>query len=65
MSLIVEILTIGLSFIASAVPTAVYVLLVWWIDRYEKEPLKLLACALLWGAIIEADRQRLAVAASD
>ena len=51
MSLIVEILTIGLSFIASAVLTAIYVLLVWWIDRYEKEPLKLLVYALLWGAI--------------
>lgn len=29
----------------------VYALVLWWFDRYEKEPLGLLAAAFLWGAI--------------
>lgn len=33
------------------VPTLVYALLVWWLDRYEKEPLPLLVVAFLWGAV--------------
>jgi len=33
------------------VATAVYTLLLWWADRYEKEPGWMLAMALLWGAI--------------
>jgi RsiW-degrading membrane proteinase PrsW (M82 family) len=33
------------------IPTVVYVLFVWWMDRYEKEPVRLLAAAFLWGAI--------------
>jgi RsiW-degrading membrane proteinase PrsW (M82 family) len=33
------------------IPTVVYVLFVWWLDRYEKEPLWLLAFAFMWGAI--------------
>jgi len=37
--------------IAAAVPTAVYAFGVWWLDRYEKEPLPLLAVTFLWGAI--------------
>ncbi len=37
--------------VASAVPTAVYVLVLWWFDRYEKEPLWLLGLAFLWGAL--------------
>lgn len=32
-------------------PTLVYVLLLWWLDRYEKEPAWLLATAFLWGAV--------------
>jgi len=39
------------SFLASALLTAAYVLLIWWVDRYEREPLKLLAIAFLWGAL--------------
>jgi len=31
--------------------TALYVTLVWWLDRHEKEPLSLAAAAFLWGAI--------------
>lgn len=32
-------------------PTSLYVLFVWWLDRYEKEPAWLLATAFLWGAV--------------
>lgn len=40
-----------LSALASALPTAIYVFLIWRIDRHEREPLKLLTIAFLWGAI--------------
>lgn len=40
-----------LSILAAAVPTLVYVGLIYWVDRYEKEPLWLLTAAFLWGAI--------------
>ena len=33
------------------VPMVVYALILWWFDRYEKEPLGLLIAAFLWGAI--------------
>jgi RsiW-degrading membrane proteinase PrsW (M82 family) len=36
--------------LGALIPTAGYVLLLWWIDRYEKEPVGLLAVAFLWGA---------------
>jgi RsiW-degrading membrane proteinase PrsW (M82 family) len=51
MSIVPAIMVVCLSVAAGILPTAVYVLAVWWIDRYEKEPVKLLAAALLWGAI--------------
>jgi RsiW-degrading membrane proteinase PrsW (M82 family) len=42
---------LALSVIASVVPTAAYVAVVWWLDRYEKEPLSLLAVAFAWGVL--------------
>jgi hypothetical protein len=33
------------------VPTIIYALVIWWLDRHEKEPLPLLAVAFVWGAI--------------
>lgn len=33
------------------VPMAGYALLLWWFDRFEKEPLALLLAAFLWGAV--------------
>ncbi|MEO8287617.1 MAG: PrsW family intramembrane metalloprotease [Chloroflexota bacterium] len=33
------------------VPTIFYALLIWWLDRHEKEPLPLLLVAFLWGAV--------------
>jgi RsiW-degrading membrane proteinase PrsW (M82 family) len=41
-------------FLALAVgilPMVVYALILWWFDRYEKEPLGLLIASFLWGAI--------------
>ncbi len=40
-----------LSIVAAAIPTLVYVGLIYWVDRYEKEPLWLLSAAFLWGAL--------------
>lgn len=37
--------------LGALIPTVFYVLFVWWLDRYEKEPFRLLALAFLWGAI--------------
>ncbi|MBC8161172.1 MAG: PrsW family intramembrane metalloprotease [Roseiflexaceae bacterium] len=39
------------AFLAAAIPTALYSLLIWWLDRYEKEPLHLIFAAFWWGAI--------------
>jgi RsiW-degrading membrane proteinase PrsW (M82 family) len=37
--------------LATALPTLAYTLLIWWLDRYEKEPIGLLIAAFLWGMI--------------
>lgn len=37
--------------LAAAIPTAIYGLLIWWLDRYEKEPLWLIAVAFCWGSL--------------
>lgn len=37
--------------LAAAIPTAVYVTIAWWLDRYEKEPWWLMALAFVWGAV--------------
>ncbi|OGO05119.1 MAG: hypothetical protein A2Y73_08020 [Chloroflexi bacterium RBG_13_56_8] len=51
MSSEVSLVGVLLSIVASVAPTFLYVLVVWWIDRYEKEPLKLLIATFLWGAL--------------
>ncbi len=40
-----------LALAGAIIPTIFYINLVWWLDRYEREPLWLLAGAFLWGAI--------------
>jgi RsiW-degrading membrane proteinase PrsW (M82 family) len=40
-----------LSLAAAVVPTLIFVGLIYWVDRYEKEPVWLLAAAFLWGAV--------------
>lgn len=44
-------MTTLLAIIAAVVPTVLYTLLIWWLDRYEKEPLPLLAAAFFWGSL--------------
>ena len=44
-------LGIPLAVIASFVPALVYGAILWWFDRYEKEPIGLLSAAFLWGAV--------------
>lgn len=41
-----------LGFIAATIPVPLYVILVLWIDRYESEPIWMLAVAFFWGALI-------------
>jgi RsiW-degrading membrane proteinase PrsW (M82 family) len=36
---------------AAAVPTILYTLIIWWLDRYEKEPLHLLVATFVWGSL--------------
>jgi len=40
-----------LSIAAAVIPTVVYVLVLWWFDRYEKEPRHLLWISFFWGAV--------------
>ncbi len=42
---------IPLSLLAAVGPALIYVYLVWWSDRYEREPTWLLTTTFLWGAI--------------
>ncbi|MEK6220701.1 MAG: PrsW family intramembrane metalloprotease, partial [Chloroflexota bacterium] len=42
------------SILLSFIPAFVYVAMLYWVDRYEKEPKALIGGAFLWGAIIAA-----------
>ena len=44
-------LVLTVAILGAAIPTICYVAFIWWLDRYEKEPLWLLVLAFLWGAI--------------
>ena len=37
--------------LAALIPTLIYVAIVYWVDRYEKEPFWLLSATFLWGAV--------------
>ncbi len=41
-----------LGLVAATIPVPLYVVLVLWIDRYEAEPLWMLATAFFWGALV-------------
>ena len=41
-----------LGFFTATIPVPLYIVLVLWIDRYESEPLWMLAIAFFWGALI-------------
>jgi RsiW-degrading membrane proteinase PrsW (M82 family) len=45
------ILGLTLSFLATAIPALAYITIIWWLDRYEREPLWLLTVTFLWGAV--------------
>lgn len=42
---------VTLSVIAALIPALIYVAIIYWFDRYEKEPAWLLTAAFLWGAV--------------
>jgi len=44
------VLALLLSVLTAAVTTALYATVVWWFDRYEREPLWLMSLAFVWGA---------------
>jgi len=39
------------SLLAAVVPTIFLVWMIWWADRYEREPVRLLVAAFVWGAV--------------
>jgi RsiW-degrading membrane proteinase PrsW (M82 family) len=43
-------LVIGMIF--AMLPVPIYIILLLWIDRYESEPLWMLATSFLWGALV-------------
>ncbi|MDY7078922.1 MAG: PrsW family intramembrane metalloprotease [Chloroflexota bacterium] len=47
----VTLVGILLILIVGILPMVTYALILWWFDRYEKEPLGLLIAAFLWGAV--------------
>jgi protease PrsW len=45
---------LGRGIVIAMIPVPIYVMLLLWIDRYEREPGALLALAFLWGASVAA-----------
>src|SRR5205814_9620950 len=41
-----------LGLVAATIPVPIYIVMVLWIDRYEAEPLWMLATAFFWGAVV-------------
>lgn len=39
------------SALAAIIPMAIYMLLIWWFDRYDREPFKMVLNNYLWGAL--------------
>src|SRR3954469_1462350 len=38
--------------VCASLPVPIYIMLLLWVDRYESEPLWMLATAFLWGALV-------------
>jgi RsiW-degrading membrane proteinase PrsW (M82 family) len=51
MQILVYVAFAVLTVLVTVAPAVLYSLLVWWLDRYEKEPWGLLAATFIWGAI--------------
>src|SRR5258706_16467628 len=47
-------LIVLISIVMGIVPMLIYATLLWWLDRWEKEPIPLLVAAFLWGFIPSA-----------
>jgi RsiW-degrading membrane proteinase PrsW (M82 family) len=45
------VMTALVAILGGLIPTILYVLFVWWLDRYEKEPASTLILAFSWGAL--------------
>jgi RsiW-degrading membrane proteinase PrsW (M82 family) len=41
----------GLSALAAALPIIIYLIVIWWLDRYEREPFWLVGLTFLYGAL--------------
>jgi len=41
-----------IGFVCATIPVPIYIMLLLWIDRYESEPLWMLATAFFWGALV-------------
>ncbi len=46
----VSLLLVGLSVICATVPMLVFLGLVWWFDRYDREPIWLIGLTFVWGS---------------
>jgi len=42
---------LGVAMVGALIPTAIFAGVMWWYDRYEKEPLTLMGVAALWGSL--------------
>ncbi len=51
MDILLALPLIGLSLLAAVLPAVLYSVVIWWLDRYEKEPWGLLAATFVWGAV--------------
>lgn len=51
MNLILHWIVIFLSVFAAFVPMVVYLFLIWWMDRYYRQPVWLVGSVFLWGAL--------------
>lgn len=51
MGWVLTLIVSGLTVLAAVVPAVVFSLVIWWFDRYEKEPWGLLTATFVWGAI--------------
>ncbi|MFT6144464.1 MAG: RsiW-degrading membrane proteinase PrsW (M82 family) [Myxococcota bacterium] len=44
-------LLLALSVVASVAPMGLFIAVIWWLDRYDREPIWLMALTFLWGAV--------------
>jgi RsiW-degrading membrane proteinase PrsW (M82 family) len=51
MQVLLYLVLAALTVLAAVAPALLYSLLVWWLDRHEKEPWGLLAATFVWGAM--------------